>query len=81
MTPVVGWMVNPDGRPVAVHVRLSPLGSVKNEAVANENAVASTPDWVAMPVVVGGWFPEVSKPLRAVSTRSLLLEIAEVALK
>jgi hypothetical protein len=50
-------MVKPVGRPVADQVRVSPFGSVKNEAVAKEKAVASTPDWVAIPVVVGGWLP------------------------
>jgi hypothetical protein len=81
MTPVVGLIARPVGRPVADQVRVSPFGSAKNEAVAKEKAVASTPVWVAIPVVVGGRLPLASTSFSAESTRSLLLLIAEVALK
>jgi len=81
MSPVVGLMDKPVGNPLADHVMVSPFGSLNEEAVAKEKAVASTPDWVAIPVVVGGRLPLLSKTFRSLSTWSLLLPMAEFALK
>ena len=55
--------LKPAGKPLAVKVSASPLGSEKEEATFRLKLTPTVPVWLAMPVVVGAWLTGGVPPL------------------